>query len=113
MQTRGSQANKHVAFLDRFRIKHFHAVNNTHAEARQVVIGGVHNARMLGHLATDQGASCLTAAFANTGNNIGNRLGLKLAHGNVVQEEQRLGARCQNVVHAHGNKVNAHAVVLV
>ena len=37
---------------------------------------------------------------------------LQLANGDVIKEEQGLSARSQDVVHAHGNQVDAHGVVL-
>ena len=40
-------------------------------------------------------------------------LGLNVTDGNVIQEEQRLGARSQNVIDAHGDQVLAHRLVTV
>ena len=68
---------------------------------------------MLGHLAAYQRTSALAAAFCNTTNNLGDCLGFKLAHSNVIQEKQRLGAHGNNVVDAHGNQVLAHRVVAI
>ena len=68
---------------------------------------------MLGHLATNQSATTLAATLCDTANNLGNSLGLELAHGNVIQEEQRLSAHRDNVINAHCNQVLAHCVVAV
>jgi len=51
--------------------------------------------------------------FRNPTNNVGDCLGFKLAHSNVIQEKQRLGAHGNNVVNAHGNQVLAYRVVAV
>ena len=39
-------------------------------------------------------------------------LAAQLADRDVVQEEQRLGAAGKDVVHAHGDKVDAHRAML-
>ena len=68
---------------------------------------------MLSHLAADERAASLAATLGNAGDDLGHRLGLQLAHGNVVKEEQGLSAGCQHVVHAHSHQVDAHGVVFV
>ncbi|MFR3451015.1 MAG: hypothetical protein ACLTSX_04670 [Collinsella sp.] len=40
-------------------------------------------------------------------------LGLDMADGNVIEEEQRLGAGGEDVVHAHGNEILADRLVTV
>ena len=67
---------------------------------------------MLRHLAADERAARLLASLADAGDDLGDRLGLELADGHVVEEEQRLGAGCEDVVGAHGHQVDAHRVVL-
>ena len=54
----------------------------------------------------------LLAALADARHDLGHVLGLELADGHVVEEEQRLGARGEDVVRAHGHEVDAHRVVL-
>ena len=68
---------------------------------------------MLGHLATNQRTTALAATLCNTTDNLGNGLSFKLAHGYVIQEEQRLSAHGDNVINAHCNQVLAHRVVAV
>ena len=67
---------------------------------------------MLGHLAADERAARLTATLADAGDDLGHVLLAQLADGDVVQEEQRLGAARQDVVDAHGHQVDAHGAVL-
>ena len=67
---------------------------------------------MLGHLAADERAAGLLAALADARHDLGHVLGLQLADGHVVEEEQRLGAGGQDVVGAHGHQIDAHRVVL-
>ena len=68
---------------------------------------------MLGHLAAYQRAATLATAFCNATNNLGDCLGFKLAHSNVIQEKQRLGAHGNNVVDAHGNQVLTYRIVAI
>ena len=67
---------------------------------------------MLGHFPADKSAARLTAALADTRDDLGHVLLAQLADGDVVQEEQRLGAAGQDVVHAHGDQVDADRAVL-
>ena len=66
---------------------------------------------MLGHLAADERAAGLAAALADAPDDFGHGPGIQLAHGNVVEEEQRLGTGGQNIVHAHGHQIDAHRIV--
>ena len=67
---------------------------------------------MLGHLAADERAARLLATLGYARNDLGHRFGLEFAHGNVVEEEQRLGTGCQDIVRAHGDQIDAHRIVL-
>ena len=66
---------------------------------------------MLGHLAADQGAARLTATVGDAAHHIGHVLFAQFADGDVVEEEQRLGAARQNVVDAHGHQIDAHRIM--
>ena len=112
METARTQAHEHVAFHDAVGTDHLRAIDNAHGEARQVVIVGIHNAGVLGHFAADKRATRLTAAFRDAAHNLGDMFLLQLANGDIVQEEQGLGAARQNIVHAHGDQVDAHGVML-
>jgi len=112
MQAARCEAHEHVALAHLLGVEHLGAVDDTHAEAGKIVIVRIHDAGMLGHLAADERAAGLPAALTDPADDLGNRIGVELAHGNVVQEEQRLGARCQDIVGAHGHEVDAHRVML-
>ena len=68
---------------------------------------------MLGHLTAHERAARELTAIGHALDDLCHVLGLDVADGNVVQEEQRLGARSQNVVDAHSNQVLAHRLVTV
>ena len=101
VQAARRQADQHVSLAHGRGVEHLRPVHHAHAEAGQVVVVRVHHAGVLGHLAADERAAGLLAALADARHDLGHVLGLELADGHVVQEEQRLGARGQDVVRAH------------
>ena len=68
---------------------------------------------MLGHFAANQSTTALAATLCDTADNLSYSLSFKLAHGHVIQEEQRLCTHGDNVINAHCNQVLAHRVVAV
>ena len=65
----------------------------------------------LGGLAADQRAAGLAAALGDALDDRGAGLGIELAAGEVVEEEQRLGALHDEVVDAHRDEIDADGVV--
>ena len=68
---------------------------------------------MLSGLTADEGSAGLNTALSHAADDLSDLLGDVLAAGDVVQEEQGLGAAADDIVDAHGNAVDAHGVVLV
>ena len=95
------------------RPDHLGTVHDAHHEARQVVVVGIHDAGVLGHLAAHQRAAGQLAALCDAAHDLCHVLRLELADGNVVQEEERLRADGHHVVHAHGHEVLANGLVTV
>ena len=62
---------------------------------------------MLSHLPADQRAARLAAAVDHPRHQVLDLIRLELADGDVVEEEQRLGALGGDVVHAHRHQVDA------
>ena len=88
------------------------ALHRADGEAGEVVVAlGIH-ARHLGRLAADQRAAGLPAALGDAGDDLARGVDVELAGGEIVEEEQRLGALHHQVVDAHGDEVDADAVVL-
>ena len=83
-----------------------------HGKAGEVVVLAVIHARHFGRLAADQRAAGLAAAFGDAADDRGALVGIELAGGEIVEEEQRLGALHDDVVDAHGDEVDADRVVL-
>ncbi len=111
VQTARREAQHDVALLHHLGQDHLGPVDDAHAEAAQVVVVGVHDAGVLGRLAADERAARLQAALGDAAHDGRDVLGLDVADGDVVEEEQRLGARGEQVVGAHGHQVDAHGVV--
>ena len=68
---------------------------------------------MLSGLAANESGTGLDTALCHAGNDLGDLLGVILAAGNIVQEEQRLCANANDVVDAHSNGINADGVMFV
>ena len=113
MHAGGRQAQNHVAGADVRGVEHLGAIDDTHGKAGEVVVGRSHDARVLGHLAAHERAARELAAVGHALDDLCHVLGLNVTDGNVIQEEQRLGARSQNVIDAHGDQVLAHRLVTV
>jgi hypothetical protein len=64
-------------------------------------------ARHLSRLAADERAAGLATSLRDASDDRTRRLNLELAGSEVVEEEQRLRPLGQEVVHAHGHKVDA------
>ena len=109
----GRQAQDHIARADVCGVEHLGTVDDAHGKAGKVVVGRSHNARVLGHLAAHERAARELAAVCHALDDLCHVLGLDVADGNIVQKEERLGARSQNVVDAHGDQVLAHRLVTV
>ena len=109
----GRQAQDHIARADVCGVEHLGTVDDAHGKAGKVVVGRSHDAGVLGHLAAHERAARELAAVGHTLDDLCHVLGLDVTDGNVVQEEQRLGARSQNVVDAHSDQVLAHRLVTV
>ena len=113
MDAGGGEAQDDVALFDQLRADHLGAVDDAHAKAREVVVVFGHDTGVLGDLAAHERAVGLLAALCDAADDLGHLLGLELADGDVVEEEQGLGAAGEDVVDAHGHEVDAAAVVAV
>ena len=87
------------------------AFRGADTEPGEVVVPGSVDTGHFGSLPSDEGAPRHPAASGDAGNDIGADLRVEFAHGEVVEKEQRLCALGQNIVDAHGDKVDADGVV--
>ena len=103
------QAEQHVALGDAAR-QLAAALHRPDREAREVEVARRIHARHLGGLAADQRRAGLGAAGGDAFDDAGRGRDLELAGGEVVEEEQRLGALADQVVDAHRHQVDADGV---
>ena len=87
------------------------ALGGANRKAGEIVIAVLVEARHFRGLAADQRAAGFAAALGDAGNDRGGGLGVELAAGKVVQEEQRLGALHDEVVDRHRDQVDADAAM--
>ena len=87
------------------------AFHGADAEARQVVVaGGIHSWHFRG-LAADQRAAGDAAPLGYPGDDPFGDCVVQLRAGEVIEEEQRLGALHNEIVGTHCDQVDAHPVV--
>ena len=113
MRAAGGQAEDGIARLDVGTGDQLRFFRHADRESRQVVLAGRVHAGHLGRLATDQGTAGQLATLGDTGDDGLAGIDVELAAGEIVEEEQGLGALDQDVVDAHGDQVLADGVVLV
>ena len=111
MHARRCEAQHHVAGGDVGARQKRAALGRADREAREVVVARLIEARHLGGLAADQGTFRLPAAFGYALDDRRAHLGLELSTGEVVEEEERLGALHDEIVDRHGHKVDADRLV--
>src|SRR5690606_13311106 len=106
------EAQNDIAFDDVVGGEQCPTLCGADCKARQIIVAAAVHARHLCRLAADEGAACLTATFGDTGDNGGTLVGIELAGGKIVEEQERLGALNNEIVDTHGNQIDAHRVVL-
>ena len=111
MDPRGGEGQDHVAGGHFAVVDDLALVHDTNREAGQVIVVGVHGARMLGSLAADEGTAGLDAALGHARDQSGHLFRIVLSNGDVVQEEEGSGAAADDVVDAHGHTVDTHRIV--
>src|SRR5690606_9687899 len=111
MHAAGGQSDDGIADADPAAVQNGGFFDCADGKTRQIVFTiGIH-ARHFGCLATDQGTAGALAAFGDSANHAAGRIDVQVAAGEIVEEEERLCALGENVVHAHGDEVDAYGVV--
>ena len=107
VEARGGEAEHDVAGLAALAVDQALAVDDPDAGAREVELLLAVDARQLGRLAADQRAAGLAADLRRALDQLGDLLELELVGGDVVEQEERLGAGGEHVVDAVGGQVAA------
>ena len=111
MHARRGKADHRIAGGDVRARQQRAALGRADRKAAEIVIAVLVEAGHLGGLAADQRAAGFAAAFGDAGDDRGRRLRIELAAGEVVEEEQRLGALHHEVVDRHRHEVDADAAM--
>jgi len=86
------------------------AIGDADDESREVVFAGRIEAGHLGGLAADERAAIVLAGFRHALDDALGNVGLELARGEVIHEEERRGALDRYIVHAVVHQVGTHGV---
>ena len=113
MKPRRSKSYQDIAILNARRPDHGRSIDDAHGKAREVILVRIHNAGMFGHLPANERTARHLAAICNTRNDLCYRFALKLPYCDVIKEEERFSTRSQDIVHAHGNQIDADRIVIV
>ena len=110
VQARRGEAENDVARPTSLRGRSSLALDGADREAGEVEVAALIEPRHLGGLAADQGGAGDPAALGDAGDELDRVSRLELAGGEIVEEEQRLGALDDEIVDAHGDEVDADRV---
>ncbi len=85
--------------------------HDAHAESGQIVFARAVHAGHFRRFSTHQRGAGELAAAGDAADNRGRDVHVQMSRGVIVQEEQRLGAANHHIVGAHGDQIDADAVV--
>ena len=111
MHARRRQPDQHVARDNVGAWQNLVALDGADAEAREIIVGIAVQARHFRRLAADQRAAALAATLRDTGNDAAGVVDVEFSGGEIVEKEQRLGALDDQIVDAHGHKIDADRIV--
>ena len=113
VQAAAAHRDNLVAGADPSRAEHVGGLHDAGRRARDVVLVGLQQPRVLGGLAADERAAGLDAGLGDAPDDRRDPLGYDAAGGDVVGEEPRLCTADDEVVHEHADEVEADRVVHV
>jgi hypothetical protein len=113
VKARRSQAYEEVAGLDPRAVDELLFFHDADGKAREVIFALAVERRHFSGLAADERAARLFAARGDALDDVRMLLRFEPARGEIIKEEERLGALDDDVVHAHGHEVDADRVVPV
>src|SRR5918994_4293215 len=111
MQAAGRESDQKIAFNNRVRLGNVLSFHRADGESRQIIFAVREIARMFSGLAADQHAARLPATLSDAADYRLSDLDIEFAAYKVIQEEQRLGALRQNIVHAHRDKIDSDRIM--
>src|SRR5215510_515203 len=113
MKTAGGEPDQNISRHDRLGIENFLPFDDADDKTCQIIFPVGKIAGMLSGLTPDQCTPRLTTPRNNSPHNRLGDIDIKLAADKVVQEEKRLGAMSDDIIHTHRYKIDADAIVLL
>ena len=111
VEARRGEPDDRVAGLRRRPVEQAVALGDADAEAGEIELVRLHEARVLGRLAADERTARLAAALRDARDELRDVARLEAPDRDVVEERERLGAAAHDVVRAHRDEVLADRVV--
>ena len=113
VHSRGTDAYEHIAHADFGSVDKFGFLNHAGGVTRDVVLAATVHTRHLGCLASDEGASGLTATLGHATDDSFNLGGDIVSGSDIIEEDKGLSALRQHIVDTHSDSVDADGVVFV
>jgi hypothetical protein len=113
MKTAGGKPDQNISRHNRLGIENSLPFDDSDYKASQIIFTVGKITGMLCGLAPDQDTARLTTSRSNALDNNFSDIDVKLATDEIVQEEKRLGALSDDIIHAHGHKIDADGVVFL
>jgi len=113
MRAARGQPEHRVALGDRRAVDDAAFFDDADRKTGKIVLARRIHAGHLGGLAADQRAACLLATGGDALDHPRRGRDVELAAGEIIEEEQRLGALHQDIVDAHRDEIDADRVVAV
>jgi hypothetical protein len=88
-------------------------LNDTHRKTRDVQIIYLHHTTVLSGLATKQRAARLATTLSDTGNDIGDTVGLDSADRDVIEQEQGFSSHTDQIIDTHRDEVNTNRFIAI
>ena len=110
MEPRRGEAENDVARFEIAPRQELAPLGGADREAGEVEVAPLIEPRHLGGLAADERGAGDPAALGDAGDDLDGVSRLELAGGEIVEEEQRLGALDDEIVDAHGDQIDADRV---
>ena len=107
MQAERGQRQKHVAGAHGAGLENAAALDRADDESGEIVFAGGIGVRQFRGFAADQRAAGLMAGARHAFDELFDDVGIDAAHGEIVEEEERLGAEGEDVVDAVIDQIGA------
>ncbi len=113
MKTAGRKPDQHISRRNGLGIKNSLPFDDADDKASQIIFTFGKITGMFSGLTPDQYTARLTTTRGDTLDNRFSDIDVKLAADEVVQKKKRLGTLSDDIIHAHGHKIDTDGIVLL